>query len=205
MGTDRAEIFRAPCPCAKGHVVAEWCELDNPWSRGGWYETTIACDDCEKEYALENRGPNEDQVVLVRKADQAARKLLSSEVSDRTRALIAGRAQPALDAFARLLGEQPSVAAIHRAIRETDPAFYETEQTFRRRWKKERSTPASWIKANVYSVGRVAKIMKRVGMPDPEIEAEIAAIEAIAGRAAVPCPSVALAIPSLRAAMRHEA
>jgi hypothetical protein len=197
VGTDRDEVFRAPCHCGAGAFVVEWCSKDNPWSVGGWYESSIECPRCKGEFTLEHRGANEDQVVLVRSADRAEREQRGREHYARARALLTGPARPILDAFVQVLAKQKSVAAVYRLVRDMGFFVVGTEGTFRRNWPG----PATWVKNDVRPE-HLPRIMARVGITDPAIDAEVAALANVWKASIDPAPVVAVVVPSIRG-VRH--
>ncbi len=94
-----------------------------------------------------------------------------------------------------VLAKQKSVAAVYRLVRDMGFFVVGTEGTFRRNWPG----PAAWVKNDVRPE-QLPAIMKRVGIADTAIDAEVAVLGGLRKASFDPPPVVAVVVPSIRGA-----
>ena len=183
MGTDITEVYRGPCPCGSSVVTVERCEPDHPWpTKSITYRTKIACGECSRSFdVIEQEG----HYVLVRCSDLALRRQLRNEWHRACDEVMSGAvAQELLRDLARLLDEQPSIAACHRLL-ESAKLVRDSLSTFRRKW----SDCSQWTEANVSAqdLGRISALLDR---ENPDLRRELDRIENQWSKSSRPCPVV---------------
>lgn len=130
--TDYTDIS-SPCVCGKSTITVTQAMPDHPWVRAGQisYSATIDCDDCRKEYVVQQGYGTFP--YLVRRVDldafsAAKKKRLAAEQTIAK----SGAAKKLRSKIASEVDSKPSMAAKHRALQRLGLA-YESLGTYRKR------------------------------------------------------------------------
>lgn len=184
MGTDRVPRYRGPCKCGAGEFVVMECTPDHPWGGPTWLEETIACDQCQQQYALIQQG---GQVVVVRRTEVDARERLLEERSNRLKALVASSGYRAImEQAERRLAGLPSMAARYRDLPEELRGG--VEGTFRRNVQSAGGL-RRWLENRIGTL-HLPELMLWLGVRDPDIEQQLQEAQALWNEAYLPLPTL---------------
>ena len=170
MGTDRMSEFEGPCRCGKGTILIECCDADHPWSVGKpyWYEFSLNCRECSKEYVLQQQGSD---FVYVAKSEIREREALDARAAARRRDLYRRpEVVRILASTANLLDLQGSCAATYRLLKSAH-LVSTTVETFRKHWTGGKG----WVEQ--YACVYLDEFMKLARIQDGAILEELKAIK----------------------------
>jgi len=183
MGTDRSEVHHGPCVCGKGEVNITFCTPDHPWpTQSKWFETSVSCKACSKEYSLIEQGKH---FVFVKNTDHGRREEYWREYLRRADGLLRWPEVAALlQDLEEVLEGQNSIAACHRLLSAHRLDYYSVG-TFRKKW----SGASGWIRNNI-SASNLKNVMKILGKSDEKVEAELQELEGLYKKHKEPLPIV---------------
>ena len=173
-----------PCPCGAGFIHVDLCTPDHGWGGGHWYEGSIDCGLCEREYALDQRYPT-DVPRLVTAVDMKRRENYLAEWHEKSRALKSDpQTQQILSRFATRIDQEKSVAAKYRFLRATG-LVNGTEGTFRRHFAGATNF------ANQLSASALTNVLRAINEENSDLTARVDELEKLWKNAHVELPIVA--------------
>ncbi|UUZ75904.1 hypothetical protein LP414_30975 [Polaromonas sp. P1(28)-13] len=165
----------------------DFCEVDHgyPVANPEWYESSIQCDDCAKQFLIEQRG---QQFFLLARKEVDERKALADTAQVQLRAI---RSDPEVSLvvkkFVSMVDGLSSVAAIFRFLAPLGMTRGSLP-TFRKHWRGaerlvERPSPHEF-----------RAIFDAMGADKAWLHAHLSEIEALEASSRVPVPSIGAAV-----------
>lgn len=197
MSSTHHREFTGACRCGKGTFNVDFCEVDHgyPVANPEWYEASIDCPACAKEFVIERRGPG---FFLVARSDVQEKEALAANARAQLDA-VRGDAEvlPVIERFIRAVDDQPSVAATYRFL--SPHGFTRgTLPTFRKHWRG-----AAHLIAKP-SARELRAVFDAVGADKTRLEALLAPVEEMEAQARVAPPTVGpvIYIPRVKGGLR---
>jgi hypothetical protein len=174
MGTDRDLWGAGPCPCGNGKITVMRCSPDHPWGGRAWFENSIECAECARNYTFAESGKmQDDRSRLVRRQDVEEREDHRKEWRAKNAEILAmASAQQILAQAQSALDQERSVAAKHRLLSRHGLADGSVS-TFRKRF----SGSAHYLRG--LSAWRLPRLMQLAGRESPEVVAALSEAEKI--------------------------